>query len=258
MNFNPFLSASARTGGSGQASPAVVPPENPSLTVNRLVDSLIAKGTDPRAIERARLVAGDSGQRLDTVMLRLGLVSERQLCDPVDTERAAAHGDELARAAASHPDPAVRADPVADPGAGAEPEVAQSLDLDLELETSHPPELLGDELALEASLGGEGGVLVVAAPAATGAGDCAGCGHALGGGLEDLDRVGSSPASVLLGEDGPDPLARQGVADEDDAPAVVAGDEATSGGRLAHDELDAVHGAGVARRRSTSPGGGGR
>ena len=81
MNFNPFLSASARTVVSGQASPAVAPSENPALTVNLLVDSLIAKGTDPRAIERARLVAGDSGQRLDTVMLRLGLVSERQLAE---------------------------------------------------------------------------------------------------------------------------------------------------------------------------------
>nr|WP_294514529.1 ATPase, T2SS/T4P/T4SS family [uncultured Rhodopila sp.] len=51
------------------------------LTVDRLVDSLVAQGTDARAIERARLVARDSGQRLDTVMLRLGLVGERQLAE---------------------------------------------------------------------------------------------------------------------------------------------------------------------------------
>ncbi len=51
------------------------------VTVDRLIDSLVAQGTDGRAIERARLVARDSGQRLDIVMLRLGLVGERQLAE---------------------------------------------------------------------------------------------------------------------------------------------------------------------------------
>jgi general secretion pathway protein E len=66
-NQNPDL-------GPGQSPP--IP-----LTVDSLVDSLVAQGTDARAIERARLVARDSGQRLDTVMLRLGLVGERQLAE---------------------------------------------------------------------------------------------------------------------------------------------------------------------------------
>jgi general secretion pathway protein E len=61
------------------AGPGRTPPG--ALTVDRLVDSLAAQGTDARAIERARLVARDSGQRLDTVMLRLGLVGERQLAE---------------------------------------------------------------------------------------------------------------------------------------------------------------------------------
>jgi general secretion pathway protein E len=60
---------------------AVEAPRFAALTVDILVDSLPAKGTDPRVIERARRVAQDSGQRLDTVMLRLGLVSERQLAE---------------------------------------------------------------------------------------------------------------------------------------------------------------------------------
>jgi general secretion pathway protein E len=51
------------------------------VTVDRLIDSLVAQGTDGRAVERARLVARDSGQRLDIVMLRLGLVGERQLAE---------------------------------------------------------------------------------------------------------------------------------------------------------------------------------
>jgi general secretion pathway protein E len=54
---------------------------SPAPTVDHLVDSLVAQGTDARAIERARLVARDTGQRLDTVMLRLGLVGERQLAE---------------------------------------------------------------------------------------------------------------------------------------------------------------------------------
>ena len=81
MNFSPFLSAATRRSEPGQPPIGAPPPTPLGLTVDLLVDGLIAKGTDPRAIERARLVAGDSGQRLDTVMLRLGLVSERQLAE---------------------------------------------------------------------------------------------------------------------------------------------------------------------------------
>jgi general secretion pathway protein E len=51
------------------------------LTPDALLDSLLASGIDPRAIDRARLVAAESGQRVDSVMLQLGLVSERQLAE---------------------------------------------------------------------------------------------------------------------------------------------------------------------------------
>jgi general secretion pathway protein E len=77
MNFSPFFSAPPRSSLRETTAPA----ERAGLTVDILVESLIAKGTDPRTIERARSVSGDSGQRLDVVMLRLGLVSERQLAE---------------------------------------------------------------------------------------------------------------------------------------------------------------------------------
>jgi general secretion pathway protein E len=50
-------------------------------TLDDLADTLIAQGTDQRALDRGRRVAQDNGQRLDTVLLQLGLVSERQLAE---------------------------------------------------------------------------------------------------------------------------------------------------------------------------------
>ena len=50
-------------------------------TVERLAQALVELGCDPRALERGRRVATDSGQRLDAVLLQLGLVSERQLAE---------------------------------------------------------------------------------------------------------------------------------------------------------------------------------
>ena len=51
------------------------------LNVENLAQALIDQGCDPRALERGRRGAADSGQRLDAVLLQLGLVSERQLAD---------------------------------------------------------------------------------------------------------------------------------------------------------------------------------
>jgi general secretion pathway protein E len=50
-------------------------------TVESLAEALAARGCDSRALERGRRVASDSGQRLDAVLLQLGLVSERQLAE---------------------------------------------------------------------------------------------------------------------------------------------------------------------------------
>jgi general secretion pathway protein E len=44
-----------------------------------LAAALLAQGADPRAIERGRRVAEESGQRLDAVLLQLGLASEREI-----------------------------------------------------------------------------------------------------------------------------------------------------------------------------------
>jgi general secretion pathway protein E len=58
--------------------------EAPTLeapTLEALVRILAAQGCDPRTVERGRRGAADSGQRLDTVLLRLGLVTERQIAE---------------------------------------------------------------------------------------------------------------------------------------------------------------------------------
>lgn len=87
-------------------------------------------------------------------------------------------------------------------------------------------ELLGDDLALEAALGAGLGVLPVAAAAAAGAGVRAGSRDAVLGGVEDLDGVGAQEAGglVAVGDPGDDALAGQGVADEEDASGLGAGD----------------------------------
>ena len=54
-------------------------PIQPTLDI--LLQFLADQGCDPRALERGRRGAADSGQRLDTVLLQLGLVSERQLAE---------------------------------------------------------------------------------------------------------------------------------------------------------------------------------
>jgi general secretion pathway protein E len=51
------------------------------LTADALLEGLVAAGIDPRAIERARLVAAESGQRAESVMVQLGLASERQIAE---------------------------------------------------------------------------------------------------------------------------------------------------------------------------------
>jgi general secretion pathway protein E len=76
MNFNPLgPTTPAADPAVSEAGPPAIP------TMEALTDYLIALGTDRRAIDRARLVASENGQRLDTVLLRLGLVSERQMAE---------------------------------------------------------------------------------------------------------------------------------------------------------------------------------
>ena len=55
------------------------------LTAETLAQALADQGCDPRSLERGRRGAADSGQRLDAVLLQLGLVSERQLAEAAAT-----------------------------------------------------------------------------------------------------------------------------------------------------------------------------
>ena len=51
-----------------------------SLT-DTLLTNLLAAGIDPRAVDRARLVALENGQRVESVMIQLGLATERQIAE---------------------------------------------------------------------------------------------------------------------------------------------------------------------------------
>lgn len=90
----PDFDASRDPGGIEHAAPAprrpwtrvemdIAPPI--PLTVETLAQALADQGCDARALERARRAAADSGQRPDAVLLRLGLVSERQLAEAAAT-----------------------------------------------------------------------------------------------------------------------------------------------------------------------------
>ncbi|HQT77044.1 MAG: type II secretion system protein GspE [Rhodospirillales bacterium 20-64-7] len=76
MNFDPSpTSGRAEVETAGRSQLAAAP------SIEALIEHMVAAGTDPRAIERARLVTADNGQRLDTILLSLGLVSERQMAE---------------------------------------------------------------------------------------------------------------------------------------------------------------------------------
>ena len=63
-------------------SPCAPVPLPDERTLEQLADILLRAGHgDARAMERARRVAADSGQRLDQVLLQLGLVSERGMAE---------------------------------------------------------------------------------------------------------------------------------------------------------------------------------
>ena len=68
----------------GSALPGVA--LTPEAAISRLGDILTAKGhCDAKTLERGRRVAADSGQRLDAVLLQLGLVGERDMAQAFST-----------------------------------------------------------------------------------------------------------------------------------------------------------------------------
>ncbi len=77
MNTTAMLATNGETGTTMNFPKTLSKP----ATLDGLLDTLMAGGIDLRAIERARLVAADTGQRADSVMLQLGLVSERQIAE---------------------------------------------------------------------------------------------------------------------------------------------------------------------------------
>lgn len=63
-------------------APSAARPEPAGGPAPSLTDVLIARGTaEPRTIERARGVAEATGQRIESVLLQLGMVSERMLAE---------------------------------------------------------------------------------------------------------------------------------------------------------------------------------
>src|SRR5207342_1721018 len=91
----------------------------------------------------------------------------------------------------------------------------------LDVDPGEALELLGNDRGLEATLGGQVGVLPVAATATGRAGVRTGRWDPPGCGLEHLDRVRAQELCRRPGDDGPHPLPRQRMAHEDDS-ALVA------------------------------------
>jgi len=88
--------------------------------------------------------------------------------------------------------------------------------------------LLGDELSLEASLGDEGRVLIVASTTSSGSCQCAGRFHPIGGGLEDRYGISSEELRRGFGDSDPNSLAGQGVAHEGDDAVGGSSNESTT------------------------------
>jgi general secretion pathway protein E len=69
-----------RSGGSAPAEAPPSLPRDPDDRFDRLSDIMIARGLcDARGLDRARRIADESGQRIDTVLIQLGLLTERGL-----------------------------------------------------------------------------------------------------------------------------------------------------------------------------------
>src|ERR1700712_3287093 len=69
-----------------QVRPMIIAPSGDAPAAEILTDILLRTGQcDARVLERGRRVAEDTGQRLEVVLLQLGLVSERGLAEAFAT-----------------------------------------------------------------------------------------------------------------------------------------------------------------------------
>src|SRR5690348_15164891 len=181
-------------------------------------------------------------------------------------DRAFADADDLVRAVRPQPGRAVRAYRVlharapAQAGAwlpGTGPLAAgtlvagQGLDRDLVVQARQPPELLADHGGLEVPLGGQRGVLPVAAAAAARAGVRARRLDPVRGRGEDLHRLGPGEPRRDLGDPGHDRLARQRVPDEHHRPVLRPGDAPAAVGHVRSGQLDDL--AGLIVHRLVNP-----
>ena len=147
---------------------------------------------------------------------------------------------EPVRAVAAEPDRATAVDGGAHPAAPAQPVgvTGDRLHLDRPLQPRQALQLLGDAERLQAPLRPELHVLEVAATASARPGVRARRLHAVGGGGQDLDRVGPQVGGRAGRHLGPDPLPGQAVADEDHLPVGGPRHAAPAGGDGAHLELE--------------------
>ena len=120
------------------------------------------------------------------------------------------------------------------------------------LDTRHPAQLLGYPERLEAPLGAQLHVLVIAAATAPGPGVGTGRRHPVGRGVEDLDGVGPQVRRGGGGHPGPHPLAGQGMADEHDPAVGGPGHTAAAGRGRARFQFE--HLVGRRNRRGDHPG----
>ena len=74
--------AGPREAGAGPGAAAGRPMPGSAEVLDALATLLVARGhCEPRSIERARRISAESGQRLDAVLMHLGLVTERGLAE---------------------------------------------------------------------------------------------------------------------------------------------------------------------------------
>src|SRR5580704_4281002 len=61
---------------------APAPPQTAEAAVAALTEMLLERGlVDAKTLERARRVAAENGQRLDSVLIQLGMIGERGLAE---------------------------------------------------------------------------------------------------------------------------------------------------------------------------------
>jgi hypothetical protein len=143
-------------------------------------------------------------------------------------ERHRVQREHVVRAELAHAGPPGGVRDELDPCAPAEPAalvVARSgLDGDLAVDVGQPAQLLSDDCRLPGALRGQGDVSELTATHSPGARCRPGRQHTIRRCHPDLDGVGAPERRALagLGESREHPLARQGVADEDDATSAGA------------------------------------